>query len=302
MHLPDRPVAKAIHNPSRAFRWIKNRIYEERIVTPIRAQYLFDTTWEVAVILDACRYDLAATRGLKHPIGLGEPDRVFSAASNSADWIPRTFGRVTPEVLRKTAYITGNFYTDRLPETSLAYLDEVWEYAWDENKRCVPPRPLTDRTITAYRNDVADRYIVHYMQPHLPPIADVPPYELLRPSPEERSGPKEQSAWERVKKGDIKEDVIRSAYRENLDPVLDEVSLLLENIDASKVVITADHGNYLGENGKWGHPNFDLGSPVRHVPWWETTAKDEKTHTPAEYETSKAVSSRDAQLRALGYQ
>jgi len=299
--VPDKPVSKVIRNPSKAYTWIRNRIIEERIVTPLRARYLFDFDWDVAVILDACRYDLAASQGTEHPINLGEPGKAYSAASNSADWIRRTFGRASADELQNTAYITGNLYTNRLPDTPLAHLDRVWKYAWDDDKGCVPPRPITDRAIAAARDEVGEKYIVHYMQPHLPPISDNPPYEPKRTDPSQGSGANEQSAWDRVKHGEIEEEAVREGYNNNLSPVLDEVSLLLENIEAFKIVITADHGNYLGKNGCWGHPSFEMASPVRHVPWWETSASDEQTHSPAEYDRATGTPSRDDQLKALGY-
>lgn len=300
MNIPDHPISKAVRNPAKAVTWIKNRIIEEQIVTPLRARYLFDHNWEVAIILDACRYDLAVTRGVKHPICLDAPERVYSVASNSADWIRRTFESASANELDRTAYITGNLYTNRLPKGELAYLDCVWKYAWDDQLGCVPPRPLTDRAIKVAREGIADRYIIHYMQPHLPPVRD-PPYKVNRTLPREGEGANDLSAWDRVKEGEIDEEVIRSAYRENLDPVLDEVQLLLKNVNASNVVITSDHGNYLGEGGQWGHPNFQMAAPVRHVPWWETEATDGKTYEANEYDRESKTTSREQQLRALGY-
>ena len=301
MSLPNSPISKAIKNPSDALTWMHNRILEQRIVTPLKSRYLFDHEWDLVVILDACRYDLAATRGASHPIGLGSPERAYSVASNSALWVSRTFGAADPHQLASTAYITGNVFTDRLPEAPLAYLDPVWEYAWDDDRGCIPPRPLTDRAITAGRAGRAEKYIVHYMQPHLPPLFE-PEYEVKRSAPVEGEGAVgEKSVWDRVKEGSIEEDAVKHAYQNNLDPVLDEVSILLDNFDAAKTIITADHGNYLGEGGRWGHPDYEWRSPVRHVPWWETTATDRRTHQPDEYETTAGSVSREEKLEALGY-
>jgi hypothetical protein len=49
--------------------------------------------------------------------------------------------------------------------------------------------------------------------------------------------------------GDGDEEEIWESYIENLRYVLDHVEVLLENVDAEEVAISADHGNAKGE---WG--------------------------------------------------
>jgi chemotaxis signal transduction protein len=97
-------------------------------------------------------------------------------------------------------------------------------------------------------------------------------------------------------------DEIWEAYIENLRYVLDSVEILLENIDAGKVVITSDHGNAMGEWGVYEHP---LGVPidsVKNVPWYETTAIDNGTRTPASSEREYTDDSEvESQLKSLGY-
>jgi hypothetical protein len=139
------------------------------------------------------------------------------------------------------------------------------------------------------------------MQPHLPPLSG-PEYEIQRTTPIKGEGAAgEKSVWERTKTGSIDKNNIKRAYKKNLDPVLDEVSILLNNFDAQKAVITADHGNYLGEGGRWGHPEYEWRSPVRHVPWWETVSTDQYTHDPDSYKTTEEKISREEKLEALGY-
>lgn len=91
------------------------------------------------------------------------------------------------------------------------------------------------------------------------------------------------------------------AYLATLRYVLDDVALLLENVDAERVVITADHGEAFGEWGFYGHT---VGCPhpvVRRVPWVETTATDEETHESAVTPEVDAAFDRDQHLRDLGY-
>jgi hypothetical protein len=67
-------------------------------------------------------------------------------------------------------------------------------------------------------------------------------------------------------------------------------------------VITADHGNLLGEYGLYAHPAKVAVKKLRRVPWCRTTATDEEMHeptlTPGEDASSDVVEQR---LADLGY-
>jgi len=277
-------------------------LYDKYYFTPSRATYLFDEDWDVAIILDGCRYDLAADYVESHSIDLDQPREVWSVGSWSPDWLRRTFDSVPEGVLNGTSYITANVFTNEVPESSLGNVDKVWKYAWNEDLGTVPPRPVTDRSISAIREGTFDRYLIHYMQPHLPPVNEqADAFPGFRPHEGEPGRGRDKVEWEPVKSGDIDPDTAREAYRENLLPVLDDLEVLLENIDAENVVITADHGNYLGEQGRWGHPRDHIHPAVRKVPWWETTASNENTHTPDSHTTASEETDREEKLKALGY-
>lgn len=93
-------------------------------------------------------------------------------------------------------------------------------------------------------------------------------------------------------------------YMKNLRYVLDEVKILLENIDAENVVITADHGEAFAEWGNMkGHMLSDPNPHVKYVPWSTTTATDNRTHNP-EYQERKHELDDDEltdRLKDLGY-
>jgi hypothetical protein len=59
---------------------------------------------------------------------------------------------------------------------------------------------------------------------------------------------------------------LRKAYRENLGLVLESVAELLENVSGN-ILITADHGEYLGENRRYGHGLVPRHPPIIEVPW-----------------------------------
>ena len=59
---------------------------------------------------------------------------------------------------------------------------------------------------------------------------------------------------------------LRNAYKENLEIVLESVAELLEHVSGN-ILITADHGEYLGENGRYGHGLVPRRPPIVEVPW-----------------------------------
>ncbi|MDL0145391.1 hypothetical protein [Halobacterium salinarum] len=159
-----------------------------------------------------------------------------------------------------------NMYKGYIPSDHISNIIEVWRDAWDESLGVCPPEPVTDRAI-----DIApssQRMVVHYFQPHEPYIGET---KLLGDvsSADERleGGAIGTGIWERVHSGEISDDDLLKAYDDNLRRVLDEVTLLLETLDQhfDRIAIMGDHGEALGEYGKYTH---SIPHPyVRKVPW-----------------------------------
>lgn len=256
--------------------------------------------WEVCIILDACRPDILLELIDEYECLPQSIPTITSVGSTSTEWIEATFDTEYREYINETAYVTGNPYTDKYPRLNdLAFLDEVWRYTWDIDYGTQPPRPLTDRAITVWSEQTPARLLVHYMQPHFPSIPD-PLNSGMKLETFGEEWP--DRIWDRLEAGDLSVDRVWQAYRENCRYVLDEVELLLHNIDASRVIITADHGNAFGEWGYYGHPNGIPIPALREVPWVETTATDEQTHTPNTYESGKQIDTTVSdRLSALGY-
>jgi hypothetical protein len=115
-----------------------------------------------------------------------------------------------------------------------------------------------------------------------------------------------RTIWEELEDGEVNEQVVQSEYKHNLRTVLEDVELLLNNIDSERAVITTDHGNALGEHGIYGHQgNFPIDCLVE-VPWYETSAQDERSHIPSDGMEHKDTNSIDSEqiksrLSDLGY-
>jgi hypothetical protein len=282
---------------------------------------IFERDWDLCVVLDACRTDALAAVADEYDF-LADRGAVWSVGSTSGEWVAHTFDRRYADAIGETAYVTANPHSkavlrnrvvppqyvatpatwpvwDPVRPGDLGALTEVWAEARPERLGVVPPRTMTDYAIRQARAGDQDRLLVHYMQPHAPyvaghldgegsvPDADAAPFDALRAGTIDR-----ETAWAR--------------YLDTLRLALDEVAVLLENVDAERVVVTADHGEAFGEWGFYEHP---VGCPhpaVKRVPWVETTATDRGTRDPAAVASGTAEGSSPApdvaeQLRDLGY-
>jgi len=262
-----------------------------------RGTNVYDLEWDTLVVLDACRVDLLEDVADEYSF-IGEVNSLESVGSMSEEWMVKTFTDEYADEMRQTAYVTSNVFSERvLSASQFGTLDEVWQYAWDGELGIVPPRPVTDRAIATAREREPDRLIVHYMQPHHPFIADET-FEQFEADPFGREDG--TTVVDALRKGRIDYDDFWDAYRENLRLVLDDVAVLLENHDADTVVLTADHGDALGEWGIYDHPAGCLHPVVKDVPWMETTASDTGPYEPR-IEPAADDADVQARLESLGY-
>ncbi|ELZ86144.1 hypothetical protein C453_10013 [Haloferax elongans ATCC BAA-1513] len=257
---------------------------------------IFDREWDVMIILDACRCDLIESVEDEYGF-LTENNRFRSRGTHSKEWMRRNFISEHRDDLRKLAYVTGNIWTEEYVDPNdLRVLDEVWRYAWNTEHGTILPRSITERAIATHREHNPERLLVHYMQPHAPSIPD--------PIGEGMNTPETDGEWRAapflLQDGEVTRERLVESYKANLRCVLDEVELLLENVDAETVVVTADHGEAFGEFGVYEHPfgmPFDV---LRTVPWYVTSATDKQTFEPT-LEPGQEHGDTKEKLRALGY-
>jgi hypothetical protein len=262
-------------------------------------ELIWDRDWDLLVVLDACRYDTfeEVSEEVAEDFDFleGELEKIRSSGSHSREWIGRNFGKERPEDADPKV-VDGNYFYTRLGLDEELDTEEAWNYARDQDSGVVLPGPLTDIAVRRGRQEDPDRMVVHYMQPHHP--------FLGRPELGDYQGPgtasaKRKSVWDNLMLGEVNEEEVREAYRENLEIVFEDVETLLNNYDAEKAVITADHGNSFGEKGIYGHPWKISMDALREVPWYETSAGDSEEYSPDQIERKEF----DAEegLRDLGY-
>jgi hypothetical protein len=265
-----------------------------RRTTPIfeSGANIYEKEWDLLVVIDACRVD-AVKEVFDEYAFLTELDTHRSTASTSGEWMRTSFTEEYEDEIRNTVYVSANQHSSEVEERPFLSFEDVYNYGWEGKYGTVPADTVTDVAIEAGRQyaNSRDRMIVHYMQPHFPSV----------PEPIGH-GNKFDNVWKGLMVGKGNEDEIWESYIENLRYVLDHVEVLLENVNADTVAITADHGNAKGEWGVYGHP---LGVPidcVKTVPWCTTTATDEQTRTTSVIKVATGVAeSVEDRLNSLGY-
>ena len=184
---------------------------------------------------------------------------------------------------------------------------DVWKLGWNYQFETVHPHEINKALFKArpmYKNK---RYILHYIQPHEPYISQnyIPYFSEVcveKIAETNKSIGDEKSKKRTIKVRDSIGTIINktlgverrwkigklfnlapksqpdaigysegiaglmNAYKENLEVVLECVAELTKNVSGT-ILITADHGEYLGEDEKYGHGLDRRGSPTTEVPW-----------------------------------
>lgn len=180
--------------------------------------------------------------------------------------------------------------------------------------RSVPePEPVVEKTLEMHDEHPDKRLIAHFLPPHTP---------FLVKGGEKIDESSPYRTFTAVRNGEISTDEIRAVYVENVAYVLSHVERLLEELDG-KTVVTADHGELVGEGVPWHvrvlHPRWDWSK--RHyfdfghygnvheqalvtVPWLEIETGSRRSIETAEQPAGVEFdeSAIEAQLEALGYQ
>lgn len=263
-----------------------------------RGKSIFAENWDVLVVLDACRCDLIES--IENEYGFLDTNHRFTSLGNSSEeWMRANFSNENHEKMAETAYVSGNLFTRRHADPNrFDFLDEVWRYGWDDERGTVPARTITDRAIAIHRDRKPERMIVHYMQPHAPSVPD-PIGQGMSGDPEAHEIWRE-SALDLLRRGEVTKEEVWQSYEANLRYVLNDVALLLNNITADTVAISADHGELMGESGLYGHPRHIPLSTVREVPWYLADATNKNIYQPA-IDIGRETGDIDEKLKQLGY-
>jgi hypothetical protein len=242
---------------------------------------VMERDWDHLIILDACRYDVFA----EHADIDGELESVISRGSHSREFCKANF---TDGKFHDTVYVTANGYGARICNGvfhDLVFTDETDAVSdvdvLHSTSRGMAPSTVLNAALEANDTNPDKRLVVHFMQLHDPYFG--PKAKRLRARLEDEGLVIRARDPEKIRNSDrsdrkvvnslsaaakeeyITDEELREVYVDNLRTVLTHVETLLEEL-SGKVVITADHGEYLGERGKIGHPEGEYTKELRNVP------------------------------------
>lgn len=286
--------------------WLYDQLVDNSVTHALArrgSQNVYEREWDVLILLDCARVDMMEAVKDEYEF-IDEVGEHVTPGTHSPEWMQYTFTDEHRDEVARTLHVTANTYSaEYIDGDALLHLEEVWRDGWDEEHKTVLPRTVTDRAISLYRELSPERTIIHYMQPHTPfvPFPEIDSRQLSGPGVGESGG---MNVPELAEAGYTREEIWQF-HIENLRYVLDDLEVLLSSIDADRVVISADHGQALGEKGVWGHPRGSRLKCVRTVPWCVTSAKDTGEYDPPERTGATASDddelSVEEKLRYLGY-
>lgn len=258
---------------------------------------VFAADWDNLLVLDACRYD-TFERALPNDLS-GRLERRISRGSMTREWVR---GNFTGQHLDDTVYVTANGTFARIRDEIGGRVHAevpLWhdEYREGPGNSVAPPEVVADATMEANDEYPEKRLVAHFVQPHTP---------YLGPSGD-RFDPRVPLS-EIPRRYDVTHAQIWQAYVENLDLAMTEVERLLEALPG-KTVVTADHGELLGEPlrpvpvSDYGHPDGIYVDELVTVPWFVSTDGTRKTITTDPPVVTREHDRADVEshLRDLGY-
>jgi hypothetical protein len=262
---------------------------------------IFERDWDNLIILDACRYDF-----FEELCGLpGRLSFEYSKGSATYQFIRENF---RDRVLYDTVYVGANTWYLKLKEEINSDIHEFIDLQ-DPNKDVEYASKelgvVEPSTVTRFAQEASERYpkkrlIIHYLQPHHPFIGSTGSDVYEHTS---------SSLVEVVENTHgASRSTLTAAYRENLELVLVEVKKLLESLHG-KTVVTADHGEMLGDRHKfvpvrdYGHHEYIFNEVTVKVPWLVVETDDRKRISEADTGVSRSPTEEDLnkRLQNLGY-
>ncbi|MFC6974397.1 hypothetical protein ACFQL1_06575 [Halomicroarcula sp. GCM10025709] len=318
-------IRKGVNNPIEAVKYLTTPIIKGTTLTlsssfPLGENF-FKKDWDLLIILDTCRPDALRSVASEYSyLNEDEIGETISVGTSTLEWTAATFIERYKNEISDTALVSANGWPMRIlddgyrPEmrfrassaptnwgtvdnSSLGRHIPAWRYGEGRSGYSQQPQAdaetVVDIVIDVGRRDEFDRVIAHIIEPHYPFSAAAAKRGAAELSQSE------QYPWEYVRRTGDKHTVWNK-YLTELRSGLDAVGRLLNNFEAERTLISADHGECFGEWGRWGHTSGSFNPYLRRVPITEVKASDKNTSEP-EIGVENTEINLEENLRSLGY-
>lgn len=255
---------------------------------------VIEEDWDNLLILDACRYDTFEQAYRERDSLKGDLRRVRSQAPYTNEFLSRNFGG---RKLHDTVYVTSSPHVHKSNRGEVGEIDDDFHAIYHVWRQDFHPETLTDAAIDAVAAFPNKRLVFHYIPPHWP---------FFGSKGKELFGDCDYEApWEELTSGEESVPLadLQAAYRENLNIALDHVERLLPKLKG-KTVITADHGQLLGDREYpipvrgYGHPGLRVAELVE-VPWLELPVERRRRIRSEPPETTDQTIDNEQSVKAL---
>ena len=272
-----------------------------------KPQDVVNEDWRYLIILDACRYDRFALFYKKYFKGVLQ-ERI-SPGRDTFEWLVNTWKEKYNDIIYISTVPFCNSKNRIVSQDSSFFgkehfkkIYDLWDWGWNSERGTVFPQTVNLIAIKEILKYPRNRFVIHYVQPHAPyltfkgdeklnfantiggnqkkskmsdayrcfylkirKIINDERFWKIRKILKLNPQTKFEIAWRKVgKKG------IERLYDENLLMVMKYVKKLILHLPPGKIIISADHGELLGERGFWGHGRFHSRiKELTHVPYLE---------------------------------
>ncbi|MFP3871452.1 MAG: hypothetical protein ACOC55_04720 [Candidatus Natronoplasma sp.] len=261
--------------------------------------------WDYLIVLDACRYDHFEKyyeRYIEGKLRKARSPVECKDGVATSEWCKAVFTERYDDVIYVSTTPHVNSFSEvngfRAKDHFWKVID-VWDSGWNDEMGTVLPEKVNEVVLETKKDFPDKRIIAHYMQPHFPYLSLDNPFNPKSKDPGAHDNLKRNlrnffgSKVRRVLGGNLTRKIIRllnlppinpmeetlrregksgliKAYDENLKIVLESLNKLSGEIkNEGKMCITADHGEYLGEDGFYGHSYLPQHPVLNEVPWLE---------------------------------
>jgi hypothetical protein len=258
------------------------------------------------IIFDACRYDYFQSSYTDHYNG--ELEKVYTTNTYTMQYLFNTW---TSHY--NITYVSGgpvisdeNFEINNMGYRPSKHFDRIipaWDMGYKKELGVTPPEAVTKSAL----ENPSEKMVVHYFQPHAPYIGErklrekVPELKKDQESIDDDLTDSLKDIYNKMELGEISEDNLKSAYSDNLERVLKAAKPLVQNSN-KRTVITSDHGELLGESGRYMHGGMPH-EILSDLPWLEVSnvKGDLPEVSPERAKQHKDQKQVEDQLRDLGY-